>query len=72
MRNNAAYLPESPIVYIILPKSIRNRASLSIFVQMCSISIGCGVDSITFGDNSIAFGVKSKAYGDRIQKEENP
>ena len=27
---------------------------------MCSISIGCGVDSITFGDNSIAFGVKSK------------
>ena len=36
---------------------------------MCSISIGCGVDSISFGDNSIAFGVKSKAYGDRIQKE---
>ena len=32
MRNNAAYLPESPIVYIILPKSIRNRASLRIFV----------------------------------------
>ena len=31
MRNNAAYLPESPIVYIILPKSIRNRASLPIF-----------------------------------------
>ena len=33
MRNNAAYLPESPIVYIILPKSIRNRASLRIFVR---------------------------------------
>lgn len=33
MRNNAAYLPESPIVYIILPKSIRNRASLFIFVH---------------------------------------
>ena len=33
MRNNAAYLPESPIVYIILPKSIRNRASFSIFVE---------------------------------------
>ena len=32
MRNNAAYLPESPIVYIILPKSIRNRASFCIFV----------------------------------------
>lgn len=32
MRNNAAYLPESPIVYIILPKSIRNRASFPIFV----------------------------------------
>ena len=32
MRNNAAYLPESPIVYIILPKSIRNRASFFIFV----------------------------------------
>ena len=32
MRNNAAYLPESPIVYIILPKSIRNRASFRIFV----------------------------------------
>lgn len=31
MRNNAAYLPESPIVYIILPKSIRNRASFDIF-----------------------------------------
>ena len=31
MRNNAAYLPESPIVYIILPKSIRNRASFAIF-----------------------------------------
>lgn len=31
MRNNAAYLPESPIVYIILPKSIRNRASSAIF-----------------------------------------
>ena len=31
MRNNAAYLPESPIVYIILPKSIRNRASFTIF-----------------------------------------
>ena len=34
MRNNAAYLPESPIVYIILPKSIRNRASFRIFVPM--------------------------------------
>lgn len=33
MRNNAAYLPESPIVYIILPKSIRNRASFRIFVE---------------------------------------
>lgn len=33
MRNNAAYLPESPIVYIILPKSIRNRASFVIFVR---------------------------------------
>ena len=32
MRNNAAYLPESPIVYIILPKSIQNRASFTIFV----------------------------------------
>ena len=31
MRNNAAYLPESPIVYIILPKSIQNRASFTIF-----------------------------------------
>lgn len=36
MRNNAAYLPESPIVYIILPKSIRNRASLTIFVSYIS------------------------------------
>ena len=34
MRNNAAYLPESPIVYIILPKSIRNRASFAIFVGL--------------------------------------
>ena len=37
MRNNAAYLPESPIVYIILPKSIRNRASFSIFVPILEI-----------------------------------
>ena len=34
MRNNAAYLPESPIVYIILPKSIRNRASFAIFAVL--------------------------------------
>lgn len=34
MRNNAAYLPESPIVYIILPKSIRIWASFVIFVSM--------------------------------------
>lgn len=34
MRNNAAYLPENPIVYIILLKSIRNRASLLIFVGL--------------------------------------
>lgn len=31
MRNNAAYLPENPIVYIIFPESIHNRASLRIF-----------------------------------------
>lgn len=31
MWNNAVYLPENPIVYIILPKSIRNRASFTIF-----------------------------------------
>ena len=33
MWNNAVYLPETPIVYIILPKSIRNRASSSIFLR---------------------------------------
>ena len=33
MRNNAAYLPENPIVYIILPKSIRIWASFAIFVE---------------------------------------
>lgn len=38
MRNNAAYLPESPIVYIILPKSIRNRASSHIHVYGLSLS----------------------------------
>lgn len=32
MRNNAAYLPENPIVYIIFPESIHNRASFVIFV----------------------------------------
>lgn len=32
MRNNAAYLPENPIVYIIFPESIHNRASFTIFV----------------------------------------
>ncbi|BDF63403.1 hypothetical protein CE91St16_26570 [Alistipes finegoldii] len=31
MRNNAAYLPENPIVYIIFPESIHNRASFTIF-----------------------------------------
>ena len=31
MRNNAAYLPENPIVYIIFPESIHNRASFAIF-----------------------------------------
>lgn len=31
MRNNAAYLPENPIVYIIFPESIHNRASFLIF-----------------------------------------
>lgn len=39
MRNNAAYLPESPIVYIILPKSIRNRASFGIFVLSVLVGI---------------------------------
>lgn len=33
MRNNAAYLPENPIVYIIFPESIHNRASFVIFVS---------------------------------------
>lgn len=39
MRNNAAYLPESPIVYIILPKSIRNRASFAIFVRRARCAV---------------------------------
>jgi len=39
MRNNAAYLPENPIVYIIFPESIHNRASLHIFVDKSSIEI---------------------------------
>lgn len=34
MRNNAAYLPENPIVYIIFPESIHNRASFYIFVPV--------------------------------------
>ena len=33
MRNNTVYLPENPIVYIILPKSIRIWASFTIFVE---------------------------------------
>ena len=33
MRNNAAYLPENPIVYIIFPESIHNRAS---FCYICA------------------------------------
>ena len=41
MRNNAAYLPESPIVYIILPKSIRNRASFTIFVYEDILEAEC-------------------------------
>lgn len=39
MRNNAAYLPESPIVYIILPKSIRNRASFAIFAPVMRLKL---------------------------------
>lgn len=42
MRNNAAYLPESPIVYIILPKSIRNRASFTIFALAKAAVAACG------------------------------
>ena len=38
MRNNAAYLPESPIVCIILPKSIRNRASFIIFALIIKLN----------------------------------
>lgn len=34
MRNNAAYLPENPIVYIIFPESIHNRASFTIFAKL--------------------------------------
>lgn len=40
MRNNAAYLTENPIVYIIFPESIHNRASFIIFAQYAKI--GCG------------------------------
>lgn len=45
MRNNAAYLPESPIVYIILPKSIRNRASFAIFVSNQGANDGTAIIS---------------------------
>lgn len=44
MRNNAAYLPESPIVYIILPKSIRNRASFTIFAYVSSTAVDMDYD----------------------------
>lgn len=37
MRNNAAYLPENPIVYIIFPESIHNRASFVIFAAYTRI-----------------------------------
>lgn len=43
MRNNAAYLPESPIVYIILPKSIRNRASFTIFASRIENRLCIGI-----------------------------
>ena len=39
MRNNAAYLTENPIVYIIFPESIHNRASFAIFVGSCNCSL---------------------------------
>ena len=41
MRNNAAYLPENPIVYIIFPESIHNRASFPIFA---AIQLNLGKD----------------------------
>ena len=48
MRNNAAYLPENPIVYIIFPESIHNRASFLIFVTLefdTDDLSACGIDS---------------------------
>ena len=44
MRNNAAYLPENPIVYIIFPESIHNRASL--FIYQVQMELGIQSDSI--------------------------
>lgn len=58
MRNNAAYLPESPIVYIILPKSIRNRASFAIFVPQFGDTRGkqrCRGREFLFGKFGIVF-----------------
>ena len=39
MRNNAAYLPENPIVYIIFPESIHNRASFFIFAARYQLKV---------------------------------
>ena len=49
MRNNAAYLPENPIVYIIFPESIHNRASFIIFVRTGCIFNTFGSKNTTFG-----------------------
>lgn len=63
MRNNAAYLPESPIVYIILPKSIRNRASFIIFVHPPYRTVlFCMKKDIILSDQDIRLRVRRIAY----------
>jgi len=54
MRNNAAYLPENPIVYIIFPESIHNRASFFIFVDFYEVNL--------FQDETMAFLFMKQAH----------
>ena len=63
MRNNAAYLPENPIVYIIFPESIHNRASFAIFVTRLSyyaVSYTYKYNAVRFPNRVCAAGIVAR------------
>lgn len=64
MRNNAAYLPENPIVYIIFPESIHNRASfcyicMNFMVMERRLFIFCFLAVVVWQSVALAAGTSS-------------